>query len=46
MNQNKIILDEPKNVIHNIFDEILKEKYVKTERTNRVGASPEKGDIM
>ena len=40
------MLDEPKNVIHNVFDRFFGEKYVKIERAKSGRASPEKGDVM
>ena len=40
------MLNEPKNVIHNIFDEFFREKYVKIERAKSGRASPEKRAIM
>ena len=40
------MLDEPRNVIHNVFDLYSGEKYVDIERAKSRRASPEKGAIM
>jgi len=43
---NKIISNEPKYVIRNIFYQFLEENLVNTERTQNGRASPEKEDVI
>ena len=42
----KIILDEPKNVIHNNFHHFFVEKYVKTEREKSENWLLQKREIL